>query len=74
MGEQARLAREVGDRIRALRQERGWAQDRLAYEAGLHRAYLGGVERGERNPSLGSLSKIAKALAVPVRELFPEGR
>jgi transcriptional regulator with XRE-family HTH domain len=38
--------------------------------AGLDRTYIGGVERGERNPSLESIAKIAKALDVPIANLF----
>jgi len=50
--------------------EKGYAQDALAFKAGLDRTYLGGIERGERNPSLKNIAKIAKALEVPVSELF----
>jgi transcriptional regulator with XRE-family HTH domain len=50
---------EFGKRIRALRLEKGYAQDELAYKAGLDRTYLGGIKRGERNPSLKNISKIA---------------
>jgi len=53
-----------------LRLEKGYAQDEFAYKAGLDRTYLGGIERGERNPSLKNISKIADALEVPITELF----
>ena len=41
-----------GARVRALRTTKGWSQERLAAEAKLDRTYIGGIERGERNPSL----------------------
>lgn len=63
-------AKELGKRIRQLRQDRGWSQERLANEAGMHRTYMWGIERGVRNPSLRHLVCIAEALDVPMSELF----
>jgi transcriptional regulator with XRE-family HTH domain len=60
----------LGKRIRQLRQDRGWSQEHLANEAGMHRTYMWGIERGVRNPSLRHLTCIADALAVPIAELF----
>jgi transcriptional regulator with XRE-family HTH domain len=53
-----------------LRTERGWTQEELAYEAGLHRTFIGHVERKGRNPSLETIETIAAALKVPMTELF----
>jgi transcriptional regulator with XRE-family HTH domain len=61
---------QVGRRIRALREAKGISQETLAERSGLHRTYIGGVERGLRNPSLKSLSRIAKGLSAAVIELF----
>jgi transcriptional regulator with XRE-family HTH domain len=44
----------------------------LAERAGLHRNYVGGVERGERNVALENIVKIANALSVPTKELFAD--
>ncbi len=63
----------LGKRIRALRQRTGLSQERFAAKAGLDRTYYAGIERGERNPSVKQLAKIAAALAVPIAALFSEG-
>lgn len=53
-----------GETIRSLRQERGWSQEKLAEICGLHRTYVGAVERGERNVSLLNIVQFARALRV----------
>ncbi len=65
--------RVFGDRIRALRQDRGLSQERLAEMAGVHRTYLSSLERGERNVSLDNIYAIAAALGVSPAELFESG-
>jgi DNA-binding XRE family transcriptional regulator len=59
-----------GERIRALRVQTGLSQEALAAKAGIHRTYMGGVERGERNICLRNIIRLAEALAVPPRDLF----
>jgi transcriptional regulator with XRE-family HTH domain len=61
-----------GSTVRRLRDERGYSQEELAERARLHRNYVGGVERGERNIALENFVKPAKALSVPPRELFAD--
>jgi transcriptional regulator with XRE-family HTH domain len=64
-------ARETLSRnIRTLRATRGWSQEALALEAGLHRTFVAHVERGARNISLNNIERIALALKVPVSRLF----
>jgi transcriptional regulator with XRE-family HTH domain len=53
-----------GGAIRELRQERGISQEAFALKCGIDRSHYGGIERGERNPSLGTVFKIADALGV----------
>lgn len=60
----------LGDNIRRLRKALSLSQERLADEAGIHRTYIGAVERGERNISLDNIVAIARALKVPASELL----
>lgn len=59
-----------GRRVRELRKAKGMSQEALALEAGLDRSYVGGVERGERNVSIGNMAKLACALHVGLSELM----
>ncbi|MHB1239236.1 MAG: helix-turn-helix domain-containing protein [Gammaproteobacteria bacterium] len=67
-GARTRLAR----RIRIQRRGRGWSQEVLAELSGLHRSYIGSVERAERNISLDNIERIARALGVPIHDLLGE--
>lgn len=60
----------LGKRINQLRVEKKLTQEKLALEAGLNRAYIGYIERGERNPSIETVEKIAKVLGVSLSKLF----
>lgn len=62
----------VGWNVRRIRIEQGVSQERLAFDANIDRSYLGGLERGEHNPTVDILEKIAVTLEVPLRELFAE--
>ncbi len=59
----------IGLNIRIIREQRGLSQEKLGDLAGLHRAYIGQIERGEKNIGLKNLEKIAKALEVDIRVL-----
>lgn len=53
-----------------LRKEKGWSQEALSFEVGLHRTFIAHVERKQRNISLDNLEKLANALAIPVHQLL----
>jgi len=65
----AEINKRVGINIRRYREKKGWSQEQLALEADLHRAYIGQIERGEKNIGLVNLEKIAKALNTEVNKL-----
>ena len=64
------INKEVGFNIRRIREERGLSQEKLASLADLHRAYVGQIERGEKNIGLKNLEKIANALSVDIKDLL----
>jgi len=64
------IQKRFGEKVRELRLARSLSQEVLAFKAGVHRTYLGGIERGERNPSLKNITAIAKALNVSLAQLF----
>ena len=60
----------VGQKIKVLRTKLAYTQEDLAFKVGVDRSYMGFVERGEKNPTLSTLIKIAHALKIPLVELF----
>lgn len=60
----------IGNKIREIRQSKGLSQEQLAEIAEVHRTYVGMIERAEKNITLVSLEKIAKALEVEIGELL----
>ncbi len=62
----ARLSRN----LQRLRQEKGWSQEELAFQAGMHRTYVSGVERGVRNPTVSVVERLARALGQPLGVLL----
>ncbi|MGE0559203.1 MAG: helix-turn-helix domain-containing protein [Burkholderiales bacterium] len=68
-----RLRQTFAARVRDERKRQGLSQEMLAEKSGLHRTYIGSVERGERNVSIDNVERIAKALNIKVAELFGGG-
>ena len=62
--------KKFGLRIRELRNSKNWSQEELAEHSGFHRTYIGMIERGERNPSLINISKLAQTFQINLKELF----
>ena len=74
MDRQPTLRRAFGQRLRAYRRAASLTQRELGLRAGMHRAYIGAVERGERNISIDNVERLARALRVAPQSLFPPER
>lgn len=59
-----------GKRVQALRKSIGISQEELSFRCGIHRAYMGTIERGEKSVTLDTVEKVAKGLGVTIKELF----
>jgi len=72
MGMKDKILKRFGQRVRALREQTGMSQELLAAKIGIHRTYMGGVERGERNICLRNIVRLAEALGAHPRDLFED--
>lgn len=70
MAQPDRVLLGLGKALHAARQERGYTQEFLSLETGVHRNYIGGIERGERSPSVAVVVTLAGALGVSLADLF----
>ena len=61
-----------GRLVRRLRTERGYSQEEFSFRVGLHQTYVSSVERGERNVTIGTADKIARALGTTLSSMFLE--
>lgn len=66
------IQKSLGNKIRLMRMALGLSQEGLAEATGLHRTYIGSIERGERNLSLKNIVIIARALSTTPSELFKD--
>jgi transcriptional regulator with XRE-family HTH domain len=64
------VRKKLAENLRRIRLERGLSQEALALEADIDRAYMSGLERGVRNPTVMLLAKLANALKVPLGDLI----
>jgi transcriptional regulator with XRE-family HTH domain len=63
----------LGRAVRSIRAGRGWSQETLGFFCGMHRNYIGALERGETNATYGVLRRLAWGLQMPLSELVAEG-
>ncbi|MFL6389956.1 MAG: helix-turn-helix domain-containing protein [Terriglobales bacterium] len=68
--ESAAQLQQLGERVRQLREQRGWSQEGFAHEGGLGRSFAGAIERGEKDVRLSTLTKLARALGVSLSQLL----
>lgn len=68
--DQNKFLKDFGNRLALVRKQKGITQERLADVVDLHRTYIGFIEQGKRNPSIGNIHKIAKALNISLKDLF----
>lgn len=66
------IQRQVGRNLKRIRKEKGWSQEELAFESGIHRTYISGIERGARNPTIVILARLAETLRVSVDQLVKD--
>ncbi len=66
------LTESFGRLVRRLRKERGFSQEEFAFRVGLHRTYMGDIERGEKNVTLVTADKLAKGLGLTLAGLLAE--
>ena len=64
------IKKKIGEKIKNLRLEKGWSQEKLALTADLDRTYIPSIEKGNRNVSITVIEKIANALNVEIIELL----
>ena len=64
------VRRQLGLNIQRIRREKDWSQEELAFESGIHRTYISGLERGVRNPTITIVAKLAGTLRVPLGALL----
>ncbi len=70
MPKESIVHKQIAEKIRKIRKERNISQEELAFKAGLNRAYVGYIERGERKPSIDTLAKLAKSLQIKLSDLL----
>lgn len=61
---------QLGERVRQLREQRGWSQEGFAHEGHLGRSFAGAIERGEKDVRLSTLLKVARTLGVSLSQLL----
>lgn len=66
------IRQRLGRNVKRLREQKGWSQEKFAFEADIHRTYISDIERGARNPTVTIVGKLATSLGVTASELLEE--
>lgn len=66
------IRQRLGRNVRRLREQKGWSQEKFAFEADIHRTYVSDIERGARNPTITIVEKLATSLGTTAAELLNE--
>jgi transcriptional regulator with XRE-family HTH domain len=66
------IRQRLGRNVRRLREQKGWSQEKFAFEADIHRTYVSDIERGARNPTITVVDKLAKSLGVSFADLVKD--
>lgn len=66
------IRQRLGRNVRKLREQKGWSQEKFAFEADIHRTYVSDIERGARNPTITVVDKLAKSLGVSFADLVKD--
>lgn len=70
MNKKTQVLKQFGNKVREERLKKGLSQEELAEKAGVHRTYVGMIERAEKNITLRNIQKVAEALDLPISDLF----
>ena len=70
MEQNSSILKKFGEKVREIRKTKAISQEELAEKAGMHRTYIGMIERAEKNITLINIEKIANALEVSIKDLF----
>lgn len=70
MQDAIQVRKKLGERVRQLREKRGWSQEELAHRSGLARSFTGAIERGEKDIRISTLVKLAKTFDLSVQQLL----
>jgi len=68
------ILKTIGKNVREYRKNKGWSQETFAFECGLHRTYIGAIERGERNITILNLILITRKLEVSLNDIYTDKR
>lgn len=72
MQDAIQMRKKLGQRVRQIREKRGWSQEELAHRSGLARSFTGAIERGEKDIRISTLLKLARTFEISLQQLIRE--